>query len=80
VRETNKHSNNLWAQQLFLRVGMALEAKPRAGATAAVENWLRDHLPGVLPATLHSGAGVSIHERVSARGLVELLGHAAGAR
>lgn len=81
VREVNKQSNNLWAQQLFLRVGAQLAKKSvdAASAAGAIDDWLREHLPGALPVTLESGAGLSIHERISARGLVEILQRATGA-
>lgn len=81
VREVNKQSNNLWAQQLFLRVGAQLARKSvdAASAAGAIDDWLHEHLPGALPAQLESGAGLSIHERISARGLVEILQRATGA-
>ena len=81
VREVNKQSNNLWAQQLFLRVGAQLAKKSvdAVSAAGAIDEWLREHLPGALPAKLESGAGLSIHERLSARGLVEILQRATGA-
>ncbi|MBK7665436.1 MAG: D-alanyl-D-alanine carboxypeptidase [Sterolibacteriaceae bacterium] len=82
VREVNKQSNNLWAQQLFLRVGTQLAHKPVEStvASTSVDTWMRENLPQALPVTMETGAGLSANERISARGLVELLDHAARAK
>lgn len=81
VREINKRSNNLWAQQLFLRIGVELSGKsvPPSSASSSADNWVRDNLPQAMPVKLDTGAGVSANERISARGLVEVLDHAARA-
>lgn len=63
VRVMNKQSNNVMARQLFL-----LE-----GGTAGVEQWLGLHglaLPGLV---LDNGSGLSRSERITARGMAELL-------
>lgn len=82
VREVNKQSNNLWAQQLFLRVGAELAHKPVEPETAStsVDGWMRQNLPDAMPVKLETGAGVSANERISARGLVEVLDRAAHAK
>ncbi len=82
LREVDKHSNNLWAQLLFLRVGSVLARKPvePQAAAASVDAWVRDNLPQALPLKTESGAGMTAGERISARGLVELLDHANRAR
>lgn len=82
VREVNKESNNLWAQQLFLRVGTQLAHKPVEStvASTSVDTWMRENVPQALPVTMETGAGLSANERISARGLVELLDHATRAK
>ena len=67
---------------MFLRVGTQLARKPvepLAAATSA-DTWMRENLPQAMPLKLEGGAGMSASERISARGLVELLDHAARAR
>lgn len=75
LRETNKHSNNLMAQQLFVAVGAALSGRspsPRQAA-ATVKRWLVAHVPEARPFVLDNGAGLSTEERVTAQGMVALL-------
>lgn len=63
VRVMNKQSNNVMARQIFL-----LE-----GGAAGVEQWAGQHglvLPGLV---LENGSGLSRSERITARGLADLL-------
>ena len=81
VREINKFSNNVMAQQLFLtlalaRPGMSV-ANPVAtpdGAREAMKRWLAERL-GELPADLviDNGSGLSRETRMSAHTLAKLL-------
>jgi D-alanyl-D-alanine carboxypeptidase/D-alanyl-D-alanine-endopeptidase (penicillin-binding protein 4) len=80
VRDINKYSNNLMAQQLFLT--LAAQADPATPATSqAARAWLRlwlqrrlgDLADEVLP---DNGAGLSRDGRLTARALAALLQHA----
>jgi D-alanyl-D-alanine carboxypeptidase/D-alanyl-D-alanine-endopeptidase (penicillin-binding protein 4) len=77
VRDINKFSNNVMAQQLFLT--LALQRQPGQPATAeAARAVLRDWLTarvGELPPGLHldNGSGLSRETRLSAALLVRLL-------
>ena len=77
VRDINKFSNNVMAQQLFLT--LALQHQPGQPATAEaaralLRDWLRVRV-GELPAGLHldNGSGLSRETRLSAALLVRLL-------
>jgi D-alanyl-D-alanine carboxypeptidase/D-alanyl-D-alanine-endopeptidase (penicillin-binding protein 4) len=77
VRDINKYSNNVMAQQLFLT--LALQRQPAQPATAeAARALLRDWLTlrvGELPPGMHldNGSGLSRETRLSAALLVRLL-------
>ena len=79
VRDINKHSNNLMAQQLFLSLG--LQANPKAAATpeAARElllRWLVDRTGPVRAdeaLVIDNGSGLSRDTRISARRLAQVL-------
>jgi len=75
IRETNKHSNNLMARQLFLTAGATLTGQPPSAsrsATALVP-WLAARVPETGRFVLENGSGLSGVERVSAKGMVDLL-------
>ena len=77
VRDINKYSNNLMAQQLFL--ALALQANPRAVATpeaarAAMLRWLTERLgPLNDEVVLDNGSGLSRDTRISAQRLAQVL-------
>jgi D-alanyl-D-alanine carboxypeptidase/D-alanyl-D-alanine-endopeptidase (penicillin-binding protein 4) len=80
VRDINKFSNNVMAQQLFLT--LALVRQPATPATAegardALRRWVAERL-GDVPAelVLDNGSGLSRQTRVSAQWLARLLQHA----
>jgi D-alanyl-D-alanine carboxypeptidase/D-alanyl-D-alanine-endopeptidase (penicillin-binding protein 4) len=82
VRDINKDSNNVMAQQLFL--SLALQRQPGVPATAeaargVVRDWLVTHV-GELPAGMHldNGSGLSRETRLSAALLARLLQQAWG--
>jgi D-alanyl-D-alanine carboxypeptidase/D-alanyl-D-alanine-endopeptidase (penicillin-binding protein 4) len=75
VRDVNKLSNNVMAQQIFLTLATTSAPPPAtpAKASAAVKRWLRGHgiaIPGLV---IENGSGLSRKERISARGLARLL-------
>jgi D-alanyl-D-alanine carboxypeptidase/D-alanyl-D-alanine-endopeptidase (penicillin-binding protein 4) len=75
VRDVNKLSNNVMAQQIFLTLA-TVNARPPAtpqAAAQAVQKWLdarKLRLPGL---TMENGSGLSRNERVTAGGLARLL-------
>ncbi len=77
VRDINKHSNNLMAQQLFL--ALALQANPRAVATPeaareALLRWLAERLgPLNDEVVIDNGSGLSRETRISAQRLALVL-------
>jgi len=76
VRDINKFSNNLMAQQLFLSLALA-EGAPATPERArlVIEGWLIGRLGAKLAATvrLDNGAGLSRETRTSAAALARLL-------
>jgi len=75
VRDVNKLSNNVMAQQLFLTLATTSASPPATTARAkeAVQQWLARRklaLPGLV---LENGSGLSRRERISAGGLSRLL-------
>ncbi len=80
VRDINKFSNNVMAQQTFLTLGLQRRAKSTLEtARAAVGAWWRKAISPLAPnqeaPRLDNGSGLSRHERVSATGLAALLSH-----
>jgi len=87
VRDINKYSNNVMAQQLFLTLGRAAFAPlPANGAEpaelptgslapsrAAVLRWWRERLGTEEPPVLDNGSGLSRQERITAQALGRLL-------
>ena len=81
IRDINKYSNNVMAQQVFLTLGRLPQASESAGVTpsnfaacrAVVQRWWTDRLNGVAPPVLDNGSGLSRQERISAEALVRLL-------
>ncbi len=79
VRQINKYSNNLIAQQLFLTLALQQDPAQPASAAAAREllrGWVSARLgePGA-EFVLDNGSGLSRQTRVSARLLAHLLQH-----
>ncbi|MEO8835938.1 MAG: D-alanyl-D-alanine carboxypeptidase/D-alanyl-D-alanine-endopeptidase, partial [Caldimonas sp.] len=79
VRDINKHSNNVMAQQLFLTLGAAERGigTPET-ARAVVVQWLRERVGAAAAsaATISNGSGLSRDSRLSAGLLGRLLGAA----
>ena len=78
IRDINKFSNNVMAQQLFLT--LSLQARGSGnwdGSREALQTWWRDRIGGEAP-VFDNGSGLSREERVSALGLARLLQFAWG--
>ncbi len=88
VRDINKYSNNVMAQQLFLSLSLparepngpatpgANVSASRAASRAVVQRWWRERIGTDEVPTLDNGSGLSRHERISALALAHLLQHA----
>jgi serine-type D-Ala-D-Ala carboxypeptidase/endopeptidase (penicillin-binding protein 4) len=75
IRLVNKYSNNVMARQLMLTLGVAKFGPPASieGGRSAIAAWLAGRgidMPGFV---LDNGSGLSRAERVTARGLGEML-------
>ena len=81
IREINKYSNNVMAQQLFLTLGLARNGKgtPEA-AREVLRRWLAERLGrhGADGVVLDNGSGLSRETRLSAQQLARLLQSAWG--
>ena len=85
IRDINKYSNNVMAQQLFLTLGRVvptangdtseLGARPGnfAASRAVVQRWWSERLGSADAPVLDNGSGLSRDERITASGLVHLL-------
>ncbi|GAB4401986.1 MAG: D-alanyl-D-alanine carboxypeptidase/D-alanyl-D-alanine-endopeptidase [Rhodoferax sp.] len=77
IRDINKFSNNVMAQQLFLTMGSLADAPPGPDtptrARARLQRWWRDRGLGEPEPIIDNGAGLSRSAQLSARGLAALL-------
>ena len=75
VRDINKYSNNVMARQLFLSLGAITLGAPASAdkSTRAIRQWLDQRGLTMPDLVLENGAGLSRSERISARGLAQLL-------
>jgi len=78
IRDINKFSNNVMAQQLFLTLSQqARGAGSWDASREAMQTWWRDRIGGEVP-VFDNGSGLSREERISALGLARLLQFAWG--
>ncbi|WBY00158.1 D-alanyl-D-alanine carboxypeptidase/D-alanyl-D-alanine-endopeptidase [Ramlibacter tataouinensis] len=76
VRDVNKFSNNVMAQQLFLTLSLQAEGRgSREASREILRNWWRERI-GPQPPVFDNGAGLSRDARISAAQLARLLQHA----
>ena len=84
IRDINKYSNNVMAQQLFLTLGRVLPdaaggAAPPvstgsfAASRAVLQRWWQQRISAEDAPILDNGSGLSRQERISAQGLARLL-------
>ena len=81
IRDINKYSNNVMAQQLFLTLSLASTALQPGGSTVAsreasravLQRWWQTRIGSNDAPTLDNGAGLSRNERISAQALARLL-------
>ncbi len=76
VRDVNKFSNNVMAQQVFLTLSLQQRGVGTiAGSRAVLQQWWRERLRSE-PPLFDNGSGLSREERASAAQLTRLLQHA----
>jgi D-alanyl-D-alanine carboxypeptidase/D-alanyl-D-alanine-endopeptidase (penicillin-binding protein 4) len=75
IRDVNKLSNNVMARQLFLTLSTTSGPPPATieGAREAVHRWLAERKLAIPGFQVDNGSGLSRTERVTARGLAQLL-------
>ena len=78
IRDINKYSNNVMAQQLFLSLGQAPGMNPSTtasadGARARLASWWRERMGDAPLPLLDNGSGLSRESRISANALARLL-------
>ncbi len=75
VRDINKYSNNVMAQQLFLTLGLTQRSRGTPEASrAALGQWWRDRIgTGEAPPLFDNGSGLSRDARISAAALGRML-------
>lgn len=77
IRDINKFSNNVMAQQLFLTLSLQTKGLGTlAGSREVLGAWWKSRLPDAPLPTLDNGSGLSRTERISAQALATLLQHA----
>jgi D-alanyl-D-alanine carboxypeptidase/D-alanyl-D-alanine-endopeptidase (penicillin-binding protein 4) len=73
VRDINKYSNNVMAQQVFLTLSLEQNGVGTFEASRnVVQRWWRERINST-PPTLENGSGLSREERISAQDLAQLL-------
>lgn len=76
IRDINKYSNNVMAQQVFLTLSLQQRGTGTfEGSREVLRDWWRQHL-GTAPPVTENGAGLSRNDMVTARQLAQLLQYA----
>lgn len=72
IRDINKFSNNVMAQQVFLTLGLPAPATPES-AREALRQWWQRRISATDVPTIDNGSGLSRQNRISAQQLGQLL-------
>ncbi|MBI2769339.1 MAG: D-alanyl-D-alanine carboxypeptidase/D-alanyl-D-alanine-endopeptidase [Burkholderiales bacterium] len=73
IRDINKYSNNVMAQQLFLTLSLQQKgAGTLEGSREVLRSWWRDRVGGEAP-VFDNGSGLSRNDRISAQQLAQML-------
>ncbi len=73
IRDINKFSNNVMAQQVFLTLSLQQRGTGTlAGSREVMQQWWRERIGGE-PPVFYNGSGLSRDERITAAQLVQLL-------
>ena len=76
IRDVNKYSNNVMAQQLFLTLSLAQKGVGRfAASRELLQGWWKERFGADDLPVLDNGSGLSRSERISAQALGRLLQH-----
>jgi D-alanyl-D-alanine carboxypeptidase/D-alanyl-D-alanine-endopeptidase (penicillin-binding protein 4) len=77
IRDVNKFSNNVMAQQIFLTLGLDRQnggvASTPERARAAVQQWWTQRMGSADAPTIDNGSGLSRQTRISAQALCQML-------
>ena len=74
IRDINKYSNNVMAQQVFLTLSLADQGRAtQAASREVVRRWWQQRISASEAPTLDNGSGLSRASRISAQGLARLL-------
>ena len=74
IRDINKYSNNVMAQQVFLTLSLAQQTPATPAASReVVRRWWQQRIGALDAPTLDNGSGLSRQERISAQALARLL-------
>jgi len=79
VRDINKYSNNVMAQQVFLSLSLLPSSSSSSSVATfeasreVVRHWWKERFPGVDAPTLENGSGLSRNERITAQALGQML-------
>ena len=74
IRDVNKYSNNVMAQQVFLT--LSLPAATQAASQEVVRRWWQERIGSVDTPQVENGSGLSRLDRISAQALARLLQNA----
>ena len=75
IRDINKYSNNVMAQQLFLTLSLNQNQSPASfeASRTVVQNWWRERFGDQDMPVLDNGSGLSRQERITPQGLARML-------
>ena len=79
IRDINKYSNNVMAQQLFLTLSLPARPPGTGGAASleasreVIKRWWQERISGAEPPLMDNGSGLSRNERISVQALGRLL-------
>jgi D-alanyl-D-alanine carboxypeptidase/D-alanyl-D-alanine-endopeptidase (penicillin-binding protein 4) len=77
IRDVNKYSNNVMAQQLFLTLSLVQQGVgSHAASREVLQGWWKDRFGSEEVPVLDNGSGLSRSERITAQALARLLQHA----
>lgn len=74
VRDINKYSNNVMAQQLFL--SLSLPQASMEASRAVLQRWWKERFGDEPAPVIENGSGLSRQDRISAQSLARVLQHA----
>ena len=73
IRDINKYSNNVMAQQLFLTLSLAAPPASREASRTLLRRWWQERIGSNDAPSLDNGSGLSRQDRISAQALARLL-------